>query len=155
VRGDGRVFQRGGSWWIQFQARGQQHREPARLPDRDGVLRAAKNEAEARRAEVLGERIVGRPEKVTVKELLDDYVTHQENAGLRSTARCWARLSSPAPAVQAPAVEENVSVDEATRRMGVCAANIHRNDLPFKVRIGRRVLCSRTRLESYLKNRRG
>ena len=62
MRGDGRVFQRGESWWIQFQARGKQHREPARLPDRNGVLQPAKNEAEgrkalkARRAEVLGGR---------------------------------------------------------------------------------------------------
>ena len=84
------MFQRGDSWWIQFQARGEQHREPARLPDRDGVVQPAKNEAEARkalkarRAEVLGGRFIGRPEKVTVNELLDDYVTHQENAGLRS-----------------------------------------------------------------------
>jgi integrase len=90
VRGDGRVFQRGSSWWIQFQARGEQHREPARLPDKDGILQPAKKATEAkralriRRAEILGGRFIGRPEKVTVKELLDDYVTHQENAGLRS-----------------------------------------------------------------------
>ncbi len=88
MRGDGRAFKRADSWRLQYQAQGSQHREPARVPDRDGVLRPAKNEAEAlralrtRRAEILGGRFVGRVEEVTVKEPLDDYETHQENAGL-------------------------------------------------------------------------
>ena len=90
MRGDGRVFLRGKSWWLQFEAQDGQQREPARILDSIGVLRPAKNEAEARRAlkarraEVLGGRFVGRPEKITVDELLDDYVTHQENVGARS-----------------------------------------------------------------------
>ena len=90
MRGDGRVFQRGSSWWIAFYAHGEKQREPARVPDANGVLRPEKNEAEARRAlrvrrsEVLGGRFIGRAEKVTVGELLDGCVLAQENGGKRS-----------------------------------------------------------------------
>jgi integrase len=90
MRGDGRVYKRGSRWWLQFMALGKKRREPAQVLGEDGLERPARDEREARRAlkarraEVLGRRYVANAEKVTVGELLDDYVVHQENSGLRS-----------------------------------------------------------------------
>jgi integrase len=98
MRGDGRIFQRGGSWWIQFQAQGQQHREPARIVTDDGIERPARTDVEARRAlkarrrDVLSGRIVGRPDRVTVGELLDDYERHRENRGIKSLRTLKAHI---------------------------------------------------------------
>jgi integrase len=90
MRGDGRVFQRGRSWWMQYQAHGQQQREPARVVGADGLARPARSEREAlralqaRRSDVLAGRVVGRPDRVLVGELLDDYVLQRENQGIKS-----------------------------------------------------------------------
>lgn len=78
MRGDGRVYQQGASWWIQLSVRGQRIREAAKVTDKAGVLRPAKDEREAlrflrtRREEVLGGRYLGpREERLTVGEMLD------------------------------------------------------------------------------------
>lgn len=51
--------------------------------------------------------------------------------------------------------DQNVSVEEAARRLGVSADWVYRNRLPFKVRIGRRVLCSVHGLERWSRQRAG
>lgn len=61
-----------------------------------------------------------------------------------------------APEPERPREEERLlSLSEASRRLGVSAKWIlrHRDELPFLVRLGRRVLASRTRLESFLRNK--
>jgi predicted DNA-binding transcriptional regulator AlpA len=70
-------------------------------------------------------------------------------------ARCWARLSSPAS--PAPTVvEKNVSVEDAATRMGISKAYVYKQakSLPFVRRIGRRVVCSSSGLDSWIKRRR-
>jgi integrase len=91
VRGDGRVYQQGSRWWVGFRTGGKEIREAARLPDRDGVLRPAKNETEARRflkarvRTVLGGQFLGpEEERLTVAELLDALQARAAAKGLRS-----------------------------------------------------------------------
>jgi len=102
TRGDGRVFRRGARWWVQFNAHGQQHREPARIFDNAlGLTRPAKTEGEAvralraRRREVDGGRFLGpQVERLTVAELLDALEMHQENKGIRSLAKTRSHLKA-------------------------------------------------------------
>jgi integrase len=86
MRGDGRIYRRGGRWWIQYWVHGVRHREPAQVLDTQlGLPRAAKTPVEARRAlqarraEILGGRFIGlRAERVTIGELLDALRVHGE-----------------------------------------------------------------------------
>jgi excisionase family DNA binding protein len=68
--------------------------------------------------------------------------------------KAWARLSS-APATAAP--DENLSIKEAARRMGVSDRWLYRKarTLPFTVRIGRSLLFSSRGLERWISQRRG
>ena len=71
-------------------------------------------------------------------------------------AQAWGRLALPAPA-PVRAADENVSVEEAARRLGVSDRWIykHADRLPFVRRIGRRVLCSARALAEWNERQRG
>ncbi len=91
MRGDGFVYKQGSRWWVGFRAGGRLHRRAARLPDKEGVLRPAENETEARRflkaqrAAVLGGRfLTTEQERITVGELLDPAEARAKARGLRS-----------------------------------------------------------------------
>ena len=69
-------------------------------------------------------------------------------------AAAWARLvAPPTPAAKAD-VDQNLSVEAAASRLGVSADWIYKTRLPFKVKIGRRVLCSARQLENWNRQRR-
>ncbi len=51
--------------------------------------------------------------------------------------------------------DENLSIEEAARRLGVSTDWLYRNDVPFKVRIGRRVVFSARGLERWNRARAG
>jgi len=94
MRGEGSIYQRGPSWWVRYYAHGRRVREAAKVPDKAGVLRPARNEEEARRAlrrrvkEVLGGHFLGlQAERVTVAGLLDAVAARAEAKGLRSRAK--------------------------------------------------------------------
>ena len=80
MRGDGRVFRRGGCWWLAYYCRGREYREPG-----------GRTEAEARRRlrKRLGEIHVGafvtpESERITVSDLLDGLETHLKLKSARS-----------------------------------------------------------------------
>lgn len=50
--------------------------------------------------------------------------------------------------------DENLTIDEAARRLGISKDFLYRHDLPFKVRIGRRVLFSARGLSKWLNDQR-
>jgi len=71
-------------------------------------------------------------------------------------ARVLARLVQPPTPPAAPRpTEDNVSVREAARRLGMSSAWVYKNvrSLPFTIRIGRRVLCSARGLERWNRTR--
>jgi hypothetical protein len=51
--------------------------------------------------------------------------------------------------------DENLSAEEAARRLGLSTDYLYRNELPFKLRIGRRVLFSARGLERWNRTRTG
>ncbi len=98
MRGDGRAFTRGGRWWIGFYVNGKQRREPARVVDR-GELRPAKDEREALKAlrvartdVASGRYVPPSTRRTTVKEILDEYLQHQENQKRRAVKRLGYHL---------------------------------------------------------------
>jgi hypothetical protein len=73
-------------------------------------------------------------------------------------AMALARLTVPDAEDQPrQAPDGNVSVAEAARRLGVSPSYIYKNAkvLPFVVRIGRRRVCSASRLERWNRGRLG
>jgi excisionase family DNA binding protein len=54
-----------------------------------------------------------------------------------------------------PEPDKNLSIEEAARRLGISKDFLYRTKLPFKVRIGRRVLFSARGLERWNQNRQG
>ena len=68
------------------------------------------------------------------------------------------QMTTPAPSTDPPsATDENLSVDEASRRLGVSRSWLykHARQLPFQVRIGRRLLFSAHGLERWTRQRQG
>jgi hypothetical protein len=63
------------------------------------------------------------------------------------------RLAPPAPNT-APQ-DENLSAEKAAQRLGVSTDWLYKTDLPFKVRIGRRVVFSARGLERWNHSRSG
>lgn len=99
MRGDGRAYQRGSRWWIEYWVRGEQFREPAIIVDRNDTVRPARSEREAvkhleaRRREILGGRFVGpKEERVTVDDLVDDLLLHLRTKGSRSVGSFESHL---------------------------------------------------------------
>lgn len=73
-------------------------------------------------------------------------------------AAAWARLT-PAPNGNGshPELEENLSAAQAARRLGLSKDYLYRHagQLPFTVKVGRRVLFSARGLERWNQNRMG
>ncbi len=80
MRGDGRVYQRGNTWWIEFWHRGKQFRESGGPSEKKARIKL-----KARMKEILGDRFVGlKEERLTVAELLGNLILHLETKGARS-----------------------------------------------------------------------
>jgi hypothetical protein len=76
----------------------------------------------------------------------------------QAQAVALARLTTPRHENPETGCQEgNVSVEEAARRLGVSPSYLYKNakSLPFVVRIGRRLVCSPTRLEKWTRSRLG
>ena len=70
----------------------------------------------------------------------------------QAQALALARLTTPRPEDQGAEVRDgNISVEEAARRLGVSPSYLYKNakSLPFVMRIGRRLVCSPSRLERW------
>jgi hypothetical protein len=67
--------------------------------------------------------------------------------------RLKLRTVTAAGTVTATEPDVNIPVEEAAQRLGVSTDYLYRNRLPFKVRIGRRVLCSVRGLERWNRQR--
>ncbi|HEX7422878.1 MAG TPA: site-specific integrase [Terriglobales bacterium] len=80
MRGDGRVYQRGERWWIEYWHRGRQYRESAGATEK-----VAQKKLRARLAERLSSRFIGpNAERVTVGELLDALASDLEKRKTKS-----------------------------------------------------------------------
>jgi integrase len=80
MRGDGRIFQRGGVWWVAYWVRGVEKRESAGRTEKE-----AKKLLRKRRGEILANRYVGPDEeKLTVSDLLDAVAAHLKNKGAKA-----------------------------------------------------------------------
>ena len=88
MRGQGRIYQRGGRWWIEYWHRNRQFRESA------GDTRlAAQKLLRLRTQEILTARFVEPQEqRVSVDELLDDLVLHLRLKGAKSLVACASHL---------------------------------------------------------------
>jgi hypothetical protein len=76
----------------------------------------------------------------------------------QAQAVALARLTTPRPEDHRAEVRDgNISVEDAARRLGVSPSYIHKNakSLPFVVKIGRRRVCSTSRLEKWNRGRLG
>jgi integrase len=109
MRGDGRVFQRGGSWWLAYYApkdgRSVERREPAMVTEREGAPpRSARTAVEARRhlkrrlREIAVHKAGVRPfqgptqERVRFEELVEGLERDYEVRGLHSIRSLKAHL---------------------------------------------------------------
>lgn len=88
MRGDGRVYKRGNRFWIEYWVRGKQFRESVGRTEAE-----AKRRLKQRRREIAGDSFVGpAAERITVDELLDNYVAHLTLKGVRSIASVESQL---------------------------------------------------------------
>jgi integrase len=88
VRGDGRVYQRGSRWWIEYWHRGESFREPAGKDEA-----AAAKKLRARLREIAGDKFIGpKEERVPVGELVDDLMTHLRTKGAKAVASFESHL---------------------------------------------------------------
>ena len=80
LRGQGRIFKRGEKHWIAYYINGVEHRDSAGNTEAE-----AKRKLKARLNEIHGDRFIDpRKAKITVNELLDNYITHLKNKGAKS-----------------------------------------------------------------------
>jgi integrase len=87
-RGDGRVYQRGSRWWIEYWNRGEQFRESAGKDEA-----TAQKKLRARLKEIAGDKFIGpREERVSVGELIDDLMTHLRTKGAKAVASFESHL---------------------------------------------------------------
>lgn len=72
-------------------------------------------------------------------------------------AVAWSRMLAPPPPARDEGGDQNVSADEAARRLGLSKDWLykHADALPFAVKIGRRVLFSARGLERWNRQRTG
>lgn len=90
MRGDGRVYQRGRRWWLEYWNRGEQFREPGGKTED-----AARKKLRARFREIAGETFAGlKAERVTVAELLDELLAFSENNGKRAAHKMRSHLQA-------------------------------------------------------------
>ena len=88
LRGQGRIFERGEKYWIAYYVDGVEHRESAGNTKAD-----AKRKLKARLNEIHSDKFIDpRTAKITVNELLDNYLTHLKNKGAKSVSRLTSDL---------------------------------------------------------------
>ncbi|MBT5260289.1 MAG: site-specific integrase [Nitrospina sp.] len=88
IRGQGRVFMRGKKYWIAYYVRGEEHRESGGNTKAD-----AKRKLKTRLNEIHSDKFIDpRTAKITVNELLDNYLTHLKNKGAKSVSRLTSDL---------------------------------------------------------------
>jgi integrase len=87
-RGDGRVFQRGQIWWVQFYVDGRQHRESAKTTDREKAekyLRSRLKEVHAHELDASRPFVTRRDKRRTIADLMDALKTDFEIRGKNSS----------------------------------------------------------------------
>ncbi len=91
MRGDGRIYQRGGIWWIRYSHRGQRVRETSQgflyngKPSDGTSKRAAEKMLQERRRTAGTAQFIGpKAERITFKDLADLYLTDYKLNGRRS-----------------------------------------------------------------------
>ena len=92
MRGQGRIYKRGKGkvtrYWIAYYVDGDEYRESAGNTEAD-----ARRKLKARLNEKHSDRFIDpRKAKITVNELLDNYLTHLKNKGAKSVARLTSDL---------------------------------------------------------------
>jgi integrase len=88
-RGDGRLFQRGRVWWIQFNFRGKQYRKSAETDDK---AKAAKK-LRKKLAEIEGGRLISpQAERLVFEDMAKMKTANYVERGLRSTERLESAL---------------------------------------------------------------
>ena len=88
LRGQGRIFERGEKYWIAYYVDGVEHRESAGNTKAD-----AKRKLKTRLNEIHSDKFIDpRTAKITVNELLDNYLTHLKNKGAKSVSRLTSDL---------------------------------------------------------------
>ena len=88
MRGDGRVYQRGNRWWVEYWHRGHQYREAAGTTEK-----AAGKRLKERMKQIAGDRFIGpQEERVEVSELLDALERHLQTKGARAMASLRSHL---------------------------------------------------------------
>ena len=100
--GDGRVYRRGTSWWLQYSVEGRRFREAARVYDpKLRRKRPVRNEAEAEKVLKMRLREAGRDDfaspparRIRVNALLDQLLRHLRNQGKRSVPKVESHLKS-------------------------------------------------------------
>jgi excisionase family DNA binding protein len=80
--------------------------------------------------------------------------THQALAAVLCAKAAQLLAGVPGTTPGPVEADKNLSVDQAARQLGVSRDWLYKNKLPFKVRIGRRVLFSARGLERWNSNRR-
>jgi integrase len=88
LRGQGRIYRRKNKCWIAYYVEGIEHRESAGNTEADAkrMLKAKLNEIHS------GRFIDPKKAKITVNELLDNYLTYLKNKGAKSVARLTSDL---------------------------------------------------------------
>src|ERR1700730_12391330 len=128
-RGDGTVYQRGVTWWIQYSHRGKVERESSHSPDRKVALKLLKyRNGEAARGRVIGPVA----EKVTLADMKEALLTDYRLHGNRSiaTAEHFARnlvayFGETARALDITS-DRIASYAEARQKQGLANASINR-----------------------------
>jgi integrase len=95
AHGLGGVYRRGARWWIYYQSRDGQKREPGGFDGRGALTKdEATRKLRQRVAEIETGRYVGPAgDRLTVDSLLDDYLEHLETKGARGIAQARSNLS--------------------------------------------------------------
>ncbi len=80
MRGDGRTYERGGQFWIDYHVRGERFREPGGATEKE-----AKRKLKDRLKQIHGDRFVGpAEEKLTVHQIADNLITYLETRGAKA-----------------------------------------------------------------------
>jgi hypothetical protein len=86
MRGEGRLFQRGSTFWIAYYLRGKEYRESAKTPDEKKAQRFLKRRLKEVGADQIGAQAFVEPkqQRVTVSELLDNLEGDYKLRGIAS-----------------------------------------------------------------------
>lgn len=89
LRGSGRIFKRGGIWWVAYYINGTERRESSKSANEPDAKRLLKN----RMKQIHGGRYTGpEEERLTVSNLLDSLEKHLENKGAKALKQLQSHL---------------------------------------------------------------